>query len=262
MSKDNLNGTNNLIPTGSRILVTGASGGIGEALVKLLCNFSCKIGFHSMRSAIPENLVRYAETNGTLLEKISGNFLNSSDSHDAIHRFCSLWGGIDALVQLHGDANSKQFYDLKDKDWDEALKINLISPFFLAQTAMKEMRNNSAGGRIVLTSTASAKHGGGINTIPYGTAKAGIECLVKMLAKIGAKDNILVNAVAPGFINTSFHSKRLGKNSEQIEKRKKLIPLGRAGTSEEVARSIVFLLSQSSTFITGETMTISGGDRL
>jgi 3-oxoacyl-[acyl-carrier protein] reductase len=265
MSVNSLKTINRSVAEGSRILVTGASGGIGGALVKALCPYSCKIGFHSrslIDSAIPKEILRHAEANGTTIKPLNGSFTKSTDSIKIVKEFCSLWEGIDALVQLHGNACSKDLEFLSDKDWDETLHTNLTSPFFLSRTAMSAMAQNANGGRIILTSTASAKHGGGIDTLPYGVAKAGVECMVKSLAKVGANDNILVNAIAPGFIDTSFHTKRLGRSPEQLEKRKKIVPLNRAGTVEEVAQTVLFLLSSASSFVTGQTIEISGGDWL
>ncbi len=249
-----------MIVEGCRILITGASGGIGTALVKILPPLGCRIGYH----------VRDFSKGNSAFESISGNnimilqkeFSDSKDSIRLVEEFCSIWGGIDALVQLHGDASSRQIDELSDSDWQDTLHTNLVSPFFLSRTAMKIMNKNTHGGRVVLTSTASAKHGGGSDTIPYGVAKAGIECLVKSLAKEGAPNNILVNAIAPGFIDTTFHTNRLKKSEKQITTRKKMIPLNRAGTPNEVAQTILFLLSQASTFITGQTIEISGGDWL
>ena len=253
------------ITPSSRILVTGASCGIGQVLVKLLCLSSCRIGYHAQSPAsteVPKDILALAQQHGAKIKTLSGNLATSDICVDLIHRFNDFWDGIDALVQLHGDAHSIPINELSDDDWNDAIRINLTSPFFLAREATNLMRRQGRGGRITLTSTASAKHGGGSDTLPYGVAKAGIECLVKALAKDGAPDNILINAIAPGFIETSFHTQRLGRSHAQLEKRKMLVPLQRAGSPEEVAQTIIFLLSSASSFITGQTIEISGGDWL
>lgn len=232
--------------------------------MKMLCLSGARIGYHSRepnKASVPQELRSLAEEHGASIELVSGAFPDSKGCSETVEGFCSRWGGIDAFVQLHGDASSKSIDSLSDDDWQHALQTNLISPFFLARSAMEFMIRQH-GGRIVLTSTASAKHGGGADTIPYGTAKAGVECVVKALAKSGASDNILVNAIAPGFIDTSFHSKRLGRSPAQLSKRQDLVPLKRAGTAEEVAATILFLLSPAASFITGQTLEVSGGDWL
>ena len=118
------------------------------------------------------------------------------------------------------------------------------------------------GGRIVLMSTASASHGGGMTSLAYGAAKAGIECVVKGLARDCAKYNILVNAIAPGLFITKFHTEKMKRTTEQLEERTKLIPLKRAGTLEEFAGTVLFLLSDSASYITGQIIAVSGGDWL
>jgi len=118
------------------------------------------------------------------------------------------------------------------------------------------------GGRIILMSTASASHGGGSSSLAYGVAKAGIECLVKGLARDCAPDNILVNAVAPGFIETKFHTRKMKKTADELRQRVQLVPMKRAGTTAEFAGAILFLLSEGAAYITGQTLTIAGGDWL
>lgn len=122
------------------------------------------------------------------------------------------------------------------------------------------MKNN--GGRILLTSTASASHGGGSVSLAYGVAKAGIECMIKGMARDCAKHNILVNAIAPGFFLTKFHTEKIKRTQEQLQERINLIPLKRAGTTVEFAGTVMYLLSESASYITGQVIAISGGDWL
>jgi NAD(P)-dependent dehydrogenase (short-subunit alcohol dehydrogenase family) len=169
-------------------------------------------------------------------------------------------GGIDALVQLTGNIHrAVPWAELTEEDWGFDLGANLVMPFFLAARAIHHMKE---GGRIVLTGTASASHGGGSTSLAYGAGKAGIECITKRLARDCAGRNILVNAVAPGFILTKFHTERMGRSREELEGREKLVPLGRAGTPAEVAATILFLLSDGAGYITGQVIAVSGGDFL
>lgn len=165
------------------------------------------------------------------------------------------------LVQLTGDVERPVFWNrISEKEWNMDLATNLSGPFFLAQSAMAHM--GKTGGRIVMTSTASAKHGGGGKTLAYGVAKAGVECLIKGLARAGAPNGILVNGVAPGFIPTSFHTDRLKRTSADLKKRARMTLLKRAGRPEDVAHCILYLLSEGGNFITGECISVSGGDWL
>ena len=101
-----------------------------------------------------------------------------------------------------------------------------------------------------------------MTSLAYGAAKAGIECVVKGLARDCAKYNILVNAIAPGFFMTKFHTEKMKRTKEQLEERAKLIPLKRVGTPEEFSGTVLFLLSDSASYITGQIIAVSGGDWL
>lgn len=170
-------------------------------------------------------------------------------------------GGIDCLVQLSGNIKRSAHWEyLTEKDWVCDLSMNLIMPFFLAQRVIKYMKDT--GGRIIFTSTASASHGGGTTSLAYGIAKAGVECMVKRLARDSAKYNILVNAIAPGFILTKFHTEKMKRSQKKLQERIKLIPLNREGTPEEVANTIMFLLSENASYITGQIIEVSGGEWL
>jgi NAD(P)-dependent dehydrogenase (short-subunit alcohol dehydrogenase family) len=123
------------------------------------------------------------------------------------------------------------------------------------------MKKNNHG-RIILFSTESALHGGSPFSLPYATGKLGIECLVKGFAREGAKFNITVNGIRPGFIASGFHERWQFKTVEDLRKRIDLVPMKRAGSPAEVADLIFFLLSKNAGYITGDTISISGGDWL
>jgi 3-oxoacyl-[acyl-carrier protein] reductase len=179
---------------------------------------------------------------------------------ELVDGFVDWAGGIDALVQLTGNIHrTVPWAELAEEDWRFDLGANLLMPFYLAARSIHHM---GAGGRIVLTSTASASHGGGSSSLAYGVAKAGIECITRRLARDCAARKILVNAIAPGFILTKFHTERMGRSREELAAREKLIPLGRAGTPGEVAATILFLLSDGAGYITGQVIPVSGGDFL
>ena len=135
---------------------------------------------------------------------------------------------------------------------------NLGAPFFVSQAVFRYMKKN--GGKVILMSTASAKHGGGRTTMAYGISKAGVEALTKGLAREGATHNILVNAIAPGLIRTRFHKEKLGRNDSDMNKRSKLSKLKRIGSPREIAKLINLLISDESNYMTGEVLSVSGAD--
>jgi 3-oxoacyl-[acyl-carrier protein] reductase len=169
-------------------------------------------------------------------------------------------GGLDVLIQLSGGIHRPvDWREMTEEDFTYDLNLNLTSVFFLVQSALPYLEKSSSP-RIVLMSTASAAHGGGPTSLAYGIAKAGIECLTKRLAKDCAQYGILVNAVAPGFIETRFHTVRMKKTPEELRERTSCIPLKRPGKPEDVALVIQMLIAEENNFVTGEIIDISGGD--
>jgi len=240
-----------------KILIVGASSDIASALNRLLVKAGWVVGLHYRGNAAA--LKRFKE--GKRLKKFQADLVSADTCSSLVDEFVAWAGGIDCLIQLSGDIREPIHWEgLTEEHWRYDLDTNLVMPFFLAQRAIKYMKKT--GGRIVLTSTASAGHGGGSTSMAYGVAKAGIECMVKGLARDCAHYDILINAVAPGFIGTKFHTVKMRRNIKQLEDRAQLIPLKRAGTPEEVAGAILFLVSSQSTYITGEVLAVSGGDWL
>ncbi len=240
-----------------KILVSGASSDLAVSLVEILYYSEAIMGFHYNTNE--KALLKYTEN--YRVKKFHKKLISDISCYELVDNFAEWAGGIDCLVQLTGDIKRPVHWEnLSYDDWMYDLSINLVTPFFLAQRAVSYMKES--GGRIVLTSTASAAHGGGSTSLAYGTSKAGVECIVKGLARDCAKFNILVNAIAPGFIQTKFHTGKMNKTAEQLEERIKLIPLKRAGTTQEIAGTILFLLSEYSAYITGQVIAVSGGDWL
>jgi len=240
-----------------KILIVGASSDIAGALNGPLVKEGNVVGLHYRGNTAA--LRRFKE--GKLLKKFQANLVSANACFRLVDDFVAWAGGIDCLIQLSGDIKEPIHWEgITEEHWNHDLKTNLVMPFFLAQRAIRHMKKS--GGRIVLTSTASAGHGGGSTSMAYGVAKAGIECMVKGLARDCAQYNILVNAVAPGFIRTKFHTEKMKRSDKQLDDRARLIPLKRAGTPEEMAGVILFLLSGQSSYITGQVLAVSGGDWL
>ena len=151
---------------------------------------------------------------------------------------------------------------MSGEDWEKEISVNLNQPFFLAQAAMEHMHNQGTGGRIILTGTESAIHGGSTTSFPYAIAKRGTECMVQGLAREGAPDNILVNGVRLGYIASGFHERWHNKSEKEMQERKKMVPLKRGGHPEEAAALMVYLLSGWAGFITGQMLPLTGGDWL
>lgn len=251
----------NLKP-GSRILIAGASGGIGREVLRSFSPYDVRIGaqYFQREQELRTELAGFKSARAEVA-LFQSDLSGAEAAHRLVRSFTEWSGGVDILIQLTGGVSRVETWnEISEENWDHDIAVNLKGPFFLAQAAMQAMQ--ASGGRIILTSTASAQHGGGSTSIVYGMAKAGIEYLAKALARVGAPFNILVNAIAPGFIETDFHTVRMGRTKEQLARRADLIPLKRAGTPREVVGAIAFLASDAASYITGQCLGISGGDWL
>ncbi len=244
------------VAPGSRVLVTGASGGLGSALVDMLLEGSdCRIGAHGASKAYPKREERVIPLKRT--------FETEPDCTALVDEFTDKAGGIDALVVLSGAIHFPGHWnDMDGADWQREINVNLNHPFFLARAAMRRMKEQGTGGRILLTGTESALHGGSPASFPYAVAKRGTECLVQGLAREGAPDGILVNGLRLGFIKSGFHERWHAKSEKDLAARAELVPLKRGGEPSEAAAHLVWLLSGWSTFMTGQMIALTGGDWL
>ena len=244
------------VEAGTRILVTGASGGLGRSLVDMLLEGSdCTIGAHGAKGRHPSDDGRIIHLNKT--------FENEGDCRALVEDFADKAGGIDALVVLSGGIHfSGHWKDMPAEDWERDMAVNLNQPFYLARAAMAHMKGQDKGGRILLTGTESALHGGSAQSFPYAIAKRGTECMVQGLAREGAPDGILVNGLRFGLIASGFHERWHGKTEQDMTERADLVPLKRGGDPDEAAALMIYLLSGWSGFITGQMLPLTGGDWL
>ena len=241
-----------------RILVTGASSGIGASTAELLGGYGAIVGVHyrSNKKGATE-VVSNINKQGGKAKAFQGDLLLASVRANLLKSFIDAFGGIDVLVNNAGGVyGAKYFVEIDEEAWDDTFALNVKAPFFLAQRAFSFMRQQG-GGKIINISSISAKYGGSSETLHYGAAKAALDSMTVGLARAGAQYNILVNSIRGGFIDTPFH-KKIGRGN--LEDRIKLIPLKRAGQPIDIARMVLFLASSAGGYITGEIFTIAGGD--
>ena len=242
-----------------KILILGASSDMGLVLLDNLDLDNFIIGAHCYMGKKRLNNFFSKKGNKRDLKILEKNLSNQKSCKDLVNKFVKWSKGIDILVQLTGNVSSAVSWEkLKEKNWRNDIAINLGAPFFASQAVFGYMKKK--GGKIILMSTASAKHGGGRTTMGYGVSKAGVEALTKGLAREGAKHNILVNALAPGLISTRFHKEKLGRSDSDMKKRLKLSKLKRIGSPREIAKLINLLISDESNYMTGEVLSVSGAD--
>lgn len=242
---------------GTRVLVTGATGGLGRALVDMLLAGSagCVIGAHGASQVF--------ESQDPRIIPLQKQFSGERDCAELVDEFCHKAGGIDVLVVLSGSILFPGHWDtMEQEDWTKEIDTNLNIPFYLARAAMRKMKAQSTGGRILLTGTESALHGGSAVSFPYAIAKRGTECMVQGLAREGAANNILVNGVRLGYIASGFHQRWHSKTKDDMIARAEMVPLKRGGHPDEAAALMIFMVSEWGQFITGQMYALTGGDWL
>lgn len=243
---------------GKIALVTGASSGIGHATALLLAEHGAQvaIGFNRNEAGAEDARQRIVERGGKAIT-VQADVRGASGISALVARTTEEFGPIDVLVNNAGSLVERlKIMELTEQRWDEVMNLNLKSVFLLSQAVAKSMMDRRKGAIINIVSVAG-RNGGALGSIHYSTAKGGLIAFTKGLAKELAPFGVRVNAVSPGVIDTPYHEQF--STPEAIKNFVNMIPLGRVGTSEEVAQSILFLASDASSYLCGETIEINGG---
>jgi 3-oxoacyl-[acyl-carrier protein] reductase len=243
-----------------KILVTGASGGIGSEIVRTLCEAGASVGIHCHSDlGTAEDLCSEMLQAGGGHRVYQADLIETDSPVRLVESFLEDYGGIDALVNNAGAVlGNVHFMELTTADWDRTFALNARAPFLLSRAVLRTMMDQ-CGGKIINISSVSAKYGGSAFSMHYGASKAALEALTAGLSRAGAEHNIQANAIRGGFIDTELHRK-MGRTDADIEARIQLIPLKRAGTPKDIAAAVLYLVGPSGDFVTGEILTVAGGD--
>ena len=243
---------------GQVALVTGASSGIGRATAVALARAGARVGvnYHKNQAGAKEAVEAIRQAGGEALE-IHADVTRKAEVEAlaaAVHR---KWGRIDILVNNAGDLIARHtLADMTEEYWDQIMALNLKSVFLCTQAVWEEMAGRKSG-CIINVSSIAGRNGGGLGAAAYAAAKGGLLTYTKGLAKELAPYGIRVNGIAPGVIATPYHERY--SPPELMAKFVANIPLGRAGTSEDIADVILFLASPAARYILGETVEVNGG---
>jgi 3-oxoacyl-[acyl-carrier protein] reductase len=243
---------------GKTALVTGASRGIGAETAYALAVRGAFTLIHyntgDKEAAGVLERIRHAGGEGALLQ-------SDLSRSDGIHRFIDLLRqngrAVDILVNNAGSLIRRTpFLDFTEDLWNQVFTLNLTSAFLISQAVLPGMIERKRG-IIVNVSSVAARFGGGLGAIAYSSAKASLSAMTKGLAREFAPRGIRINAVSPGTIDTNYH--RTFSTPQALEGAVKATPMGRLGTSADIADVIVFLCSEEARFIQGQALEVNGG---
>jgi 3-oxoacyl-[acyl-carrier protein] reductase len=233
------------------VIVTGASGGIGNAIIKKLSEAGANILASGTRIEKLEELKKNFEGLKILKFDISQS--------DKIEEFIEnatneLGGSLDGIVNNAGITQDNLAIRMSLDEWQKVININLTSTFLMSKFAIKKMLKNKSGKIVNITSVVG--HTGNLGQANYTASKAGIVAMSKSLAIEYAKKNININCISPGFIKTAMTDKIDDKFKEVIVSK---IPSARLGEPDDIANAVLFLSSDQSNYINGETLHVNGG---
>ena len=237
--------------TNKKSLITGASGGIGGAIAKDFYNAGAQLAISGSNK---EKLDKAARELGTGVLPLVCDLSNLTQVDLLVKEAEEKLGGLDVLVCNAGVTQDNLALRMKDEEWQKVIDVNLTASFKLARAAIKGMLKRRSGRIIFVTSVVGWT--GNSGQANYCASKAGLTGMAKSLAQEVASRGITINCIAPGFISTAMTE---ALNDEQKARINQNIPLGRMGTSQEIASGAVYLASDAASYITGQTLHINGG---
>jgi 3-oxoacyl-[acyl-carrier protein] reductase len=235
----------------TNIILTGATGGIGNSILEKLITSGANV----LATGTNEDKLKLIKEKyeNVITEKF--DISNHSEIESFVNKANDTLGGrIDVLINNAGITRDNLSIRMKEDEWQKVIDINLTSTFLLSKNSIKKMLKSKKGKIINITSVVG--HTGNIGQANYTASKAGVVAMSKSLALEYGKKNINVNCISPGFITTDMTDKI---NDEYKEILKSRIPLDRFGSPNDIANAVIFLSSELSDYITGETLHVNGG---
>ena len=233
-----------------KVLITGASGGIGKSIVKKFVSLEANV----LGTGTKDEKLDILKKENPSIKTKKFDISQHSKIEEFIDQVSSELGGLDILINNAGVNVDTLSLRMKDEEWKKVIDINLTSTFLLSKHSIKKMLKNKFGRIVNITSIVG--HTGNVGQTNYSASKAGIIGMSKSLAIEYSKKNITINCVSPGFIETSMTRNIAEKARSLLISR---IPMGKLGTGEDVSNCVAFLSSDLASYITGETIHVNGG---
>ena len=239
---------------GKLAIVTGAARGIGQAIALKLASEGADIALCDVEKEWLAETASQVAAKGRRVECYAVDVVNAAAVQTAVDQIAEKFGKIDILINNAGITRDTLLVRMSEEDWDKVLQVNLKGAFLFTKAVARPMMKQRAGAIVNVASIIGLI--GNAGQCNYAASKAGLIALTKSVAKeLGAR-NVRANAVAPGFIKT----KMTEKLPEEVQKKMlEAIPLGRFGLPEDVANVVLFLASDSASYVTGQVLTVCGG---
>ena len=239
---------------GKVALVTGAAQGIGKAVALLLARNGADIVVSDVNLQKAEETAKEVQTLGRKALAIKVDVAKLDDVEKMVESILAEFGKVDILVNNAGIARDKLILRMTEEDWDAVLNINLKGTFNCTKTVVRHMSKQKSGKIVNIASVVGEMGNAGQGN--YAASKAGVIGFTKTIAREFAARGINVNAIAPGFIQTAMTDAVPEKAKEEL---KRMIPMERLGQPEDVAQAVLFLVSERSSYITGQVLNVNGG---
>ena len=235
-------------------LVTGAAQGIGKAVALLLARNGADIVVSDINLEKAEETAKEVQILGRKALAIKVDVAKSDDADKMVQAILAQFGKVDILVNNAGIARDKLILRMTEEDWDVVLNINLKGTFNCTKAVVRHMSKQKSGKIVNIASVVGEMGNAGQGN--YAASKAGVIGFTKTIAREFAQRGINVNAIAPGYIETPMTDALPDKVKEDL---KRLIPMDRLGKPEDVAEAVLFLVSESANYITGQVLNVNGG---
>ena len=239
---------------GKLVLVTGASRGIGRAISMALGNAGATVIGTATSEEGAKNISKFFSDNSIFGKGMKLNVIDNNQIIELLKEVSDEFGSVDILINNAGITRDNILVRMKAEEWDDVINTNVSSVYRMSKAVLRGMIKKRSGRIISITSVVGAMGNAGQSN--YAAAKAGIMGFTKSLAREVGVRGITVNAIAPGFIETDM-TDNLPEDQKAVLASQ--IPMGRLGTVDEVAQAVLFLASDSGSYITAQTLHINGG---